>query len=471
MNPQIRGSAAAQKHLEEIETPDSTLVVAQRDNFEWAWTLWERRTSLWRWTWRALVLSTIIAFLIPKRYEATTRLMPPDQSNPGMAMLAALAGKGAASAGGAGTGVSGLSMLAGDMLGLKSSDALLIGVLRSDTLEDRLISRFDLRKVYSDRYTVDARKQLTRLTEITEDRKSGILTITVTDKNQQRAAALAQAYVEELDKLVAELSTSAARRERMFIEDRLKAVKLDLDAAARDFSEYASKNTAVDIKEQTRAMVESAAVLQGQLGAAQSELEGLEQIYTPNNVRVRSLQARVGELKRQLEKLGGDGTPLKEADPAQAGASTSSDELYPSIRKLPLLGVRWADLYRRTRIEETLYELLTQRYELAKIEEAKEIPTIKVLDVAHEPEKKSGPDRLLVIFVLTACSFSFSALWILGQSRWHRMDEQDPGKVLILTVGQHTKSRFKGYFRFIQSRNGKIPHSTNDDDFNDLAPR
>jgi capsule polysaccharide export protein KpsE/RkpR len=468
MTSPVRPTTAAQ-HLREIEAPESgtqtEITARHHDDFDWGWSLWERRSFLWQWTWRALVLSTIIAFLIPTRYESTARLMPPDQSNPGMAMLAALAGRGSGASGG-GAGGSSLSMLAGDMLGLKSSDALLMGVLHSDTLEDRLIDRFDLKKVYGRRYMVDARKDLARSTEITEDRKSGILTITVTDGNRKRVAALTQAYVDELDKLVAELSTSAARRERMFIEERLKAVKQDLDLAAREFSEYASKNTAVDIKEQTRAMVESAAVLQGQLVAAESELEGLEQIYTANNVRVRSLQARINELRRQLEKIGGDGSPLGNTSlqgDLGAGAIPNSGEMYPPIRKLPLLGVRWADLYRKTRIEETVFELLTQRYELAKIEEAKEIPTIKVLDIAREPEKKSGPHRLLLIFSFTAMAFVAAALWIIGESGWHKVDEQNPKKLLALTVSAHARSRFERYRSFVHSRNGKGSHSSDPD--------
>src|SRR5260370_29573598 len=115
---------------------------------------------------------------------------------------------------------------------------------------------------------------------------------------------MAQAYVEELNKLVSEGSTSSARRERIFIEQRMASVKNDLEDAEKQFSAFASKNTALDIKEQTRAMVESAAVLQGQMMAAQSELQSLAQIYTSNNVRVRPLQARHDALKQQHQQLG-----------------------------------------------------------------------------------------------------------------------------------------------------------------------
>ena len=102
------------------------------------------------------------------------------------------------------------------------------------------------------------------------------------------------------------MSTSSARRERIFLEGRLQAVNQDLEAAEKEFSQFASKNTAIDIKEQGKAMVEAAATLQGELIAARSELEGLRQLYADSNVRVRSVQARVAELENQLKKVGGE---------------------------------------------------------------------------------------------------------------------------------------------------------------------
>jgi len=381
--------------------------------------LWDRRWSLLRVVAVGLAAATLIAFLIPKRYESSTQLMPPDnQSGSGMAMLAGLTAR---------TG-NGLGMLAGDFLGAKSSGALFVGILRSRTVQDRLIARFDLKKVYGVRLAQGARTKLAENTSISEDRKSGIIAITVTDRTPQRAAAIGAAYVEELNRLAAELTTSAAHRERVFIEERLKAVKQDLDAAAREFSQFASKNIAIDIKEQGRAMVEAAATLQGQLIAAQSELKALEQIYTGNNVRVRAAKARLAELQRQLDKLGG-----KEIS-AASGATQEGESLYPSIRKLPLLGVTYADLYRRTKIQETVYEILTQQYELAKVQEAKEIPSVRVLDAANVPEKKSFPPRLLIMFLGAFLSFAFGVVWVFGSARWAETDPQDPQKVFAQEI-------------------------------------
>jgi uncharacterized protein involved in exopolysaccharide biosynthesis len=380
--------------------------------------LLEQRVILFRVAVYGLALSTLLAFLIPFRYEAHTQLMPPDSElSSGLGSLLAMTAK---------TG-SGLGMLAGDLLGVKTSGELFIGILRSQTVEDRIIDEFDLKSVYGVRLTQNARRQLEANTLITEDRKSGIISVGVTDHSPQRAAAMAQAYVAELDRLVVELNTSAAHRERVFLEDRLRSVKQDLDSSAKDFSEFASKNTAIDIKEQGRAMVEAAATLQGNLIAAQSELEGLRQIYSDGNVRVRAVRARIDELQKKLQQMG-------EGDLTSATADGGSDSLYPSIRKLPLLGVTYADLYRRTRIQETLFELLTQQCELAKVQEAKETPSVKVLDVATVPEKKSFPPRLLIMFLGTFLALMLGTLWVLGEAKWKQIDPQHPGKLLAQDI-------------------------------------
>ena len=256
---------------------------------------WEHRQFLLRTGAYALLASILIAFLIPARYQSLTRLMPPDsQSTSGLGMLALMAGRGGA----AGSGAAGLGGIAGDLLGVKGSGALFVGILGSETVQDRLIDEFHLMKVYHDWKIEDARKDLAEHTDVSEDRKSGIITIGVTDHDPNRAAAMGKAYVGELDRLVAQVSTSSARRERIFLEGRLEKVKEDLDLAAKNFSQFASKNSAIDIPAQGKAMVEAAAVLQGHLIAAQSELSGLEQIYTGNNVRVRAAQARVNELQK-----------------------------------------------------------------------------------------------------------------------------------------------------------------------------
>ncbi len=398
----------------------------------YGWLLLEKRGLIFKVIIRSLLISTVIAFLIPSRFESTSRIMPPEQMDGGT-MLALLASRGSGGSS-SGSGSSGLGALAGNLLGMKTTGALFVDLLRSRTVQDGIVEKFNLQKVYRARYEQDARKKLDERTTIEEDRKSGVISLSVTDSNRERCRDLAQAYLLSLDMLLSQVSTSSARRERMFIEQRMVAVKTDLEDAERQFSTFASKNTALDIKEQGKAMVEAAAVLQGQLMAAQSELQGLEQIYTGNNVRVRSLRARVEELQNQLQKFGGSDAPLT------ADGETESKGVYPSIRQLPLLGVEWADLYRRMKIQETVYELLNQQYELARIQEAREIPTVRVVDPANVPEKKSWPPRLLIIVALTSLCFAGAVLWIMGSDHWEKIDPHDPRKLLASAVWDKIRS-------------------------------
>ncbi|MGD0791464.1 MAG: GNVR domain-containing protein [Terriglobales bacterium] len=381
--------------------------------------LWDHRRWLSRVAAWALAIGTVIAFLIPNHYESSVSVMPPDSMNGSGTMLAALASKASPE----------LAAMAGGLLGAKGSGALFVDLFRSRSVQDRVVDRLNLQKVYWSRYKQDARKKLNSRTDVSEDRKSGVISLTVMDKNPQRAHDIAQAYVEELNRLVSQVSTSSARRERVFIEQRLTAVKSDLEDAEKQFSAFASKNTALDIKEQTKAMVESAGLLQGQLIASQSELQSLEQIYTGNNVRVRSLQARVDELKRQAQKLQG-------TDASLVSGAAQPDQMYPPIRKLPLLGVEWADLYRRMKIQETVYELLNQQYELARIQEAKEVPTVNVIDPANLPEKKSWPPRVPIIVLLTVLSLAGAVVKIFGSERIQSLEHHDPRRQLAMRAAE-----------------------------------
>jgi uncharacterized protein involved in exopolysaccharide biosynthesis len=440
------GSAPVRQPVPELPEHDLPIVPELQespqgsgDSVEYLRLLWEHRRLLARVALYGLLASTLIAFLIPARYESTARLMPPDSSQSGGLAMAA-----AALSGGAG----GLGGIAGEMLGMKSTSDVFVGILSSRSVQDKLIQQFDLKKLYGDRRMEDARKDLAEHTGISVDRKSQIISLTVTDHDPKRAAAIGQAYVEELNRLVAELSTSSARRERIFLEERLQAVSKDLESAEKEFSQFASKNSAIDIKEQGKAMVEAAAILQGQLIAAESELEGLRQVYTDNNVRIRSVRARIGELKHQLEKIGGKG------EDASAPSGQQQASLYPSIRRLPLLGVTYADLYRQTKVQEAVFETLTKEYELAKVQEVKEIPTVKVLDSANVPDKKSFPPRLPIMLLGTALALGLATTWIFGKTAWDQTDSIDPRKAFAQEVFGAVKASIPQF-----AHNGSGDHS------------
>lgn len=389
--------------------------------------LWVSRHYLVKVIATGFLVSTLVAFVIPKRYESVARLMPPDnQSGSGGLAMAAQALTGAA--GSVTGGLGGLGGLAGDLLGQKTTSDLLAGVLESRSVEDKLIQDFNLKKVYHVQRIEDARKNLESQTDITVDHKNQIITLTVTDKNPQRATAMAQAYVDELNRALARVSTSEGRRERMFLEGRLKTVTENLETAEKQFSQFASKNATLDIRDQSKATVDAAASLEGQLIAARSELEGLRQIYTDDNVRVRSAEARVAELDKALRRLSGENPAASTRD------SGDADALYPSLRDLPILGVPYADLYRRMKVEEAVFEMLTEKYEMAKLQEAKEVATVRVLDYPKPPEKKSFPPRTILIILGTLLSFAAGVAWLLGWDKWEQTDPGDPAKMLAQEV-------------------------------------
>jgi uncharacterized protein involved in exopolysaccharide biosynthesis len=412
---------------------------------------WNARRVIAVTTLSVFLLSCFFSILIPASYTATTQLMPPDsESSTGIAMVSALA-----KAGG------GVGSLAGDVLGLKSTGSLFVGMLRSESSQLSLVERFDLKKVYGVKLTQDARAQLDERTVISEDRKSGIITISVTDVSPPRAATLANAYVDQLNTLVTGSSTSSAHRERVFLEDRLKVAKQELDQASSELAQFSSQNSTLDMQQMGKAMLDATGNVAAQLIAAESELQGLRQMYTDDNARVQSLSGRVAELRKQLARMqGGTGTAAVRAglnsSVAAAQPGQPGDMPYPTLRSLPILGVKYADYFRRAKIQETVYELLTEQYELAKIQEVKETPSVKVLDRARVPERKSFPPRMLIVVLSTFFAFSACLVGVAGLSSWHATDAHDPRKLFALEVARQVAAsiRASGGRRSWPWRNG-----------------
>lgn len=421
---------------------ERTLREARERNARRARLLWTSRRFLVKCAIAGLAVAAAIAFLLPTRYIASAGLMPPN-SNTGSNMMAALL------ANRVGNGLAGLAQGA---LGIQTTGALFIEILKSDTVRDDVIQKFDLQKVYGTRFIADARRELSDHTGISEDEKSGVITIDVVDHDPKRAAAMALEYVNQLNWVVNNLSTSSAHRERDFLDSRLTQVKTDLESAEQQFSQFASKKGAIDIPEQGKAMVTAAATLQGQLIAAEAELQGLQQIYTANNVRVRMAEAQVSRFRSSLEKIAGQSTT----------ENSSAQELYPSLRELPLLGVSYADLLRRLKVEEAVFETLTQEDEMAKVEEAKEIPSVRVLDPPEVPQKKSFPPRMTIMVLGTFFGFVLGTTWILTHSAWKAIDPTDPRKAVATEVWKDVRASLP-WGHQNGSPNGEPKHSLRKD--------
>ena len=389
--------------------------LASREWSGYALLLWRRRRWIARVTGAALVAAVLLSLVIPKRYTAVCRIMPPQQQGSSALMLAALMSK---------APLGGLGSLAGGLFPSHSPNALLIDLLRSGTVTGHLIDRFDLQHVYRKRYRIDTAKKLAKNTAINDDKRSGVITLQVEDADPVRARDLAQAYLDELNKLVVQTNTSAAHQERIFLERRLQDVEQSLERSQLALSEFSSRNGTVDIKEQMRAMVDAGARVEGELMVERASLDSLRQVYGDGNIRVRQTEAKIAELQRSLVKMSGS----RSGEDASADISKPVDpvlELSPALRVLPRLSVPYADLYRRVKVQDTVFDLLTQQYELARVEEAKDVPVVSVIDSPGIPEKKSFPPRTVLTLTVTAVALLGACLWTVFAERWGRLDACD----------------------------------------------
>ena len=376
--------------------------------------LWGHRWLLAIFTLCGAVLFSLISLAIPNRYQSSVELMPPDPTH---SILTTMLGTREAS----GVGV------ASSILGVRSPNAPFFGMLDSRTAQDDIIDRFDLRHIYKVKTMDQARQVLTKCTTISEDKVSMNLSVVVVDKSPTRARDIAAAYVDELNKLVSAESTSSARTERVFLENQLASLKKAMDVDSHDLATFSSRNVAFDSATQMTATLDSVAKVQEDLSLAESELSAARAIYSDDNSHVRSLKARVDQLEKQMEQARGQ----------QLGQATSlaPDQIFPTVRQLPLLGETYADLYRRVKTDETVYDLLTRQYELAKVEEAMAIPTVKVLDPPNLPERKYFPPRTLITVLGALVSFMFGLVWIAGRA-WYLSGAGSPARDFVDRVSR-----------------------------------
>lgn len=329
--------------------------------------------------------------------------------------------------------------LGSQMLGLETPGELYVAVLRSRNVLDSLVARFNLAQFYGARLKEDARRSLAGDTDVELDRKSGVITVSVTMTDRQLAANIAEGYVTELSRVLTEDSNSSARRERIFLEGRVKDVKQQLDDTSKALSQFSAKSGTIDPSAQARSVVDAGLRLQEELMVGRSQLAGLRETYSEDNPRVRALEARNGELQRELDAMGG----LHQQPGTKHAADTHG---YPSANELPALGLTYYDLQRKVQVQEALWEALTRQYESAKVEEAAQTPSARVLDVANVPERKSGPSRRNIVMIGALLSLLVGCISVALQTVWQGMDTQEEPKKLMAEIADCLMDRRRWYW-------------------------
>ena len=345
------------------------------------------------------ILTCGITLLMPNIYTSTARILPPQNDKGGLSSMLG--------------SVSNIAALAGLSVGSGSGE-LYVGMLKSRSIADVIIDKFDLMKIYDQKYRVETYKILNDAVNFSVGKDDGIITVTAKDEDPKRAADIANTYIEELKKLNIKLNLNNAGRERLFLEERLAVVQNDLSKAEDALKDFQEKNKAIRIDAQASAIIDAFATLKGVLASKEVELGVLRSSQTDQNPQVKALREEITQIREQISQL-----------EQSHDEKTSSADIFLATSEVPELGIQYARLLRDLKVQETLYELVTKQYEMAKISEAKNTSTIQVLDAAMVPDKKSKPRRSMIVLAATFAMGFFALIFAFIREYGQRMDKED----------------------------------------------
>lgn len=348
--------------------------------------LWRRRRLILGITLVFAAIAAVVSLRLPNLYKAETRILPPQEKGGNLA--AQLLGQ-----------AGGLVALAGGVPGVKSQGELYVEIAKSRTVLDRIVDRFDLMKLYKARYRQDARRTLLGSVKARDDRKSGIIFLTVEDPDPKRAADMANAFVEELKSLAGGLAISEAGQRRMFFEEQIRHAKESLVRSEEEIKGFQQRTGLFQVDAQARAIIEGIARLRAIIAAKEVEAKVLRSFATSQNPDLNRVEEEIRALRGELEKT--ETTKGRGFDPIMSSG------------RVPEMGMEYLRKLRQLKYNETLFELLSKQYELAKLDEARDAVVIQVIDRAVPPERKSGPQRALIV-ILTAFVALFLSTGVLA---------------------------------------------------------
>jgi capsule polysaccharide export protein KpsE/RkpR len=335
----------------------------------------------------ALLLGIFVSLMMPVRYTAVTKLMPPQQTQSAASlMMNQLASSGAGS----------LAAMAGGGLGMKSTNDIYIGLLGSRPIADSIIQKFGLIEVYRDKNMTDARVDLARKTQIASE-KDGFIVVSVTDKDKKRAAEMANAYTGELRILTQTLAVTEASQRKLFYEEQLKQAKELLVSAELSFQEVQQKKGLVQLDAQAKAMIESLEALRAQVAAKEVEVQALRSYSTEKNPNVQLAE-------RELTSLQDQAARIEQNNNSGGGLG---------LGNAPAAGMEYLRAEHELKYRQALFDTLMRQYDVARLDEAKEAAIIQVVEPAIEPDRKSSPKRAMITFFFTVTGLFGGCLWAM----------------------------------------------------------
>lgn len=366
-----------------------------------------RRRTLITTVLLVLALSAVVSLLIPRTYESTASILPPDAAMNQLDVAGILQSVG---------------IIQPARLPTMATPAdLYKAILESQNVRIAVIDSLDLEEVYGAKNLQAALETLAENSDIRVT-DEGLIRVAVEDRSAERAAAIANAHVFELDRFNKDSSSERARRTRRFVEGRLTETEGALGRAENGLLGFQESTGIVTLPEQAVVSIETAA----ELWKSMTELEvtlaataGFESERSPRVVRLRSqireLRSRIAELDRGMGDGGGDS--------AGSVGGTVPPRIFVGLREAPDLALRYARFLRDVEIQKAVFTFLTRQLEEAKIQENRDTPTLQVLDRAVPPSMAARPKKKVIVASATAIALLFSALWCLWIERWERLGD------------------------------------------------
>ena len=367
-------------------------------------------------TLAAAVAAILLVLLLPKMYTARTTILPPKEAESSAAALSEHPND-----------VSAARLAAMKLMGDDTTPtSSFVAMLKSRTIQDRLIDRFDLLSVYRVPNRYQARSKLEHRTRI-DTIQDGLIAVIVEDRDPSRAAQLANAYVEELRNLSQEIAFTEAHQRRSFYQQHMDGEREGLARAEADLKAEQEKSGLIQPALQNAAIIDAITDLRAQIAGAEVEVEAMRLYATPSNPDLRMAESRLSGLRGQLRKM--------QTDSDNAG----NGNLEVATRRLPEAQLDFLRKSREVKYHELLYDFLVRQWEAARLDEVKSALLISVVDPAVPPETKSSPQRLLIIFLITATTLVVGCSVVLLKYEFQRTLANPPQRARIDRLRQQLR--------------------------------
>lgn len=344
----------------------------------------EKKTIL-RAAAAAALLSAVIALLLPGVYSAKAVIMPPQEDQSGLNSVALNALATLSSNGSMGA------------IGLENPADMYIGMLKSRSVADALIRRFELQALYGADSLADAREELDRRASISNG-TYGLITVVYEDDDAQRAADIANAYVEELERLTRRIAVTEASQRRLFVEQQIRLTQDKLVQAENALKHTQEQTGVIDLDNQGKAIIEAVAELRAKAAAKEVQISTMQSYATPRNPDFIRARQELAGLKAQIAKFEHDNL-------------SGNGDIMVATGRMPEAGLEYLRKLREVKYQQAVYEMLAKQYESARVDEARNSVVIQVVDPAVALDEESGPRRSLIVVLATVMTLILASMW------------------------------------------------------------